>query len=196
MIAQLSNKDSIFSRSVNNAVLVVDAPGPVTGKTVFKRFGFAGTRERIAHDFMDQPVDAFEYVLVGLLPEEIVLPGIPGKDQLHSASFRVLPPPRSSSAIDSRSRLAFFGTRNRYAVSSSALKSSRESITTDSSFCLVMITGSWLSHTFFIVAASRVRASEYVIVAMFISFLHCTSYCTNRGRYLSRNRRDEFAMRG
>jgi hypothetical protein len=45
----------------------------------------------------------------------------------------------------------------------------------------VMMTGSWLSHTFFIVAARRVRAAEYVTVAMYISFLHCTSYCTNRG---------------
>jgi len=179
MITQLGYKDGIFSRPVNNAVLIVDAPGPVTGKAVFERFGFAGTRERIVHDFMDQLVYAFEHVLVGLLPVEIVLPGIPGKNQLHSASLRVLPPPRSSSAIDSRRRLAFFGTRRRYAVSSSALKSSRESITTDASLCLVMMTGSWLSHTFFIVAASLVRAAEYVIVAIHISFLHCTIYCTN-----------------
>ena len=77
MIAQLSNKDSIFSRSVNNAVLVVDTPGPVTGKAVFKRFGFACAREWIAHDLMDQSVYPFEYVLVGLLPVEIILPGIP-----------------------------------------------------------------------------------------------------------------------
>ncbi len=142
MIPQLSYKDSILSRPVNDAVLVVDAPGPVTGEAVFERFGFARAGEGISNDLMDDPVDAFEHVFVGLLPIEIVLPGVPGKNQLHSASLRVFPPPRSSSAIDSRSRLAFFGTRRRYAVSSSALKSSRESITTDSSFCLVMMTGS------------------------------------------------------
>jgi hypothetical protein len=190
MIPQLSNKDSVFSGPVNNAVLVVDTPGPVTGKAVFEWFRFARPREWITHDFMDQPVYAFEHVLVGLLPVEIVLPGVSGEDELHTVSLRVLPPPRSSSAIDSRRRFAFFGTRRRYAVSSSALKSSRESITTDSSFCLVMMTGSWSSHTFFIVDASRVRAAEYVIVAIYISFLHCTSYCTYRGRYLSRNRRE------
>jgi len=33
-IAQLSNKDSIFGGPVNDAVLVINAPGPVTGKTV------------------------------------------------------------------------------------------------------------------------------------------------------------------
>jgi hypothetical protein len=178
MITQLSYKDSSFSRTVNNAVLVVDASGPVTGKTVFERFRFAWTRERIVHDLMDQPVYSFEHVLVRLLPVKIVLPGILGKDQLHSASLRVFPPPRSSSATDSRRRLAFFGTRRRYAVSSSALKSSRESITTDSFFCLVMMTGSWSSHTFFIVDASRVRAAEYVIVAIIISYLYCTNNCT------------------
>jgi len=181
MIAQLRYKNSIFSQPVNDTMLIVDASGPVTGKAVFERFGFAGTLEWFTHDLMDQPVYSFEHVLVGLLPVEIILPGIPGKDQLHSTSLRVLPPPRSSSAIDSRRRLAFFGTRRRYAVSSSALKSSRESITTDSSFCLVMMTGSWLSQTFFIVDASFVRAAEYVIVSINISFLHCTSYCTNRG---------------
>jgi hypothetical protein len=162
---------------------------------MFERFGFARTCERIAHNLVDQTVYAFKHVPVGLLPVEIVLPGVPGKDQFHSASLRGLPPPRSSSAIESRRRLAFFGTRRRYAVSSSALKSSRESITTDSSFCLVMMTGSWLSHTFFIVAASFVRAAEYVIVAINIPFLYCTSYCTNRRHYLSRNKREEFTYK-
>jgi hypothetical protein len=180
MITQLSDKESILSRPVHYTVLVVDAPGPVTGKTVFEGFGFAGTCKRIAHDLVYQPVNAFQQIPVGILPVEVVLPGVLGKDQLHSTSRRVLPPPRSSSAIDSRRRLAFFGTRRRYAVSSSALKSSRESITTDSSFCLVMMTGSWFSHTFFIVAASLVRAAEYVIVAISISFLYCTNNCTNR----------------
>jgi hypothetical protein len=42
----------------------------------------------------------------------------------------------------------------------------------------VMIIGSWFSHTLFIVAASLVRASEYVIVATGISFLNCTMHCT------------------
>jgi len=178
MIPQLSNKDSIFSRSVNNTVLVINAPGPVSGKTVFKRLGLAAACEGIAHYLVNKAVDAFEHIFVGLLPIEIVFPGIFGKDQFHSASFRLLPPPRSSSAIDSRRRLAFFGTLKRYAVSSSALKSSRESITTDSFFCLVMMTGSWSSQTFFIVDASFVRAAEYVIVAINISFQCCTSYCT------------------
>lgn len=183
MIPQLGYKDGIFGRTVDYSVLIIDSPRPVTGKSVFKRFRLAGACEGIVHNFMYKPVDAFEHLPVGLLPVEVILPCILGKDQLHSASLRALPPPRSSSAIDSRRRLAFFGTRRRYAVSSSALKSSRESITTDSFFCRVMMTGSWLSHTFFIVAASRVRAAEYVIVAIVISFLTCTMYCTIKNEF-------------
>jgi hypothetical protein len=53
MIPQLSYKDSIFSGPVDNAMLVVDTSGAVTGKAVFERFGFAGTRERVAHNLMD-----------------------------------------------------------------------------------------------------------------------------------------------
>jgi len=162
MIPNLSEKDCVFSRTVDNAVLVIDAPRPVTGKPVFKRL--AGTRERGSHNLMNEAVDALEHVSVSRLPVEVVLPCMLGKDQLHLASLRTLPPPRSSSAIDSRRRLAFLGTRKRYAVSSIDVKSSSESITTDSSFCRVMITGSWSLHTFFIVCARPARAAEYVIV--------------------------------
>ncbi|OHE55853.1 MAG: hypothetical protein A2Z47_09590 [Thermodesulfovibrio sp. RBG_19FT_COMBO_42_12] len=63
MITQLSYKNSIFSRPVDDAVLVVDASRPVTGEAVLERFRFAGTLERITHDLMDQPVYSFEHVL-------------------------------------------------------------------------------------------------------------------------------------
>src|SRR5208283_2176963 len=101
---------------------------------MFERFRFTGTGEGIAHDVLDQCIYAFENMPVGLLPVQIVFPGVLCEDQLHSAKGFSLPPPFSSSAIDSRSRLALAGTRSRYEVSSSALKSSRESITTESSF--------------------------------------------------------------
>ncbi len=182
MIPQLSYKDGIFGRPVDEPVLVVDSPRPVAGEAVFERLGFAGTGERVMHDLMDQPVDALEHQFVSVLPVKVVFPGVLREDEFHSASLRDLPPPRSSSAMDSSSRLAFFGTRSRYAVSSSDLKSSSESITTDSSFCLVIITGSWFSHTFFIVAARRLRASEYVIVFIDISYSYCTNYCTSKGK--------------
>ena len=80
---------------------------------MFERFRFASAGEWIAHDFIDEPVDALEYLLVGRLPVQVVFPGVLGKDELHSARERFLPPPRSSSAMDSKSRLAFLGTRRR-----------------------------------------------------------------------------------
>lgn len=178
MIAQLSYKDCIFGRTVNDAVFVIDAPRPVTGKSVFEGFRLAAAGEGIAHYLMDEKVDAFEHLSVGLLPVQVVLPRMPGKDEFHLASLRDLPPPRSSSAMDSSSLRAFFGTRRRYAVSSRAVKSSSESITTESSFCRVMMTGSWSLHAFFIACARPARAAEYVIVFIKTSNLHCTSNCT------------------
>ena len=181
MIPYHRDKNGVFGGPVDEPVLVVNAARPVAGESVFEGFGFAGTGERVMHYLMDKPVDAFEHQFVGILPVKVVLPGVFRKDKFHSASLRALPPPRSSSAMDSRSRFAFLGTRSRYEVSSSDLKSSSESITTDSSFCLVIMTGSWFSHTFFIVAAKRSRASEYVIVSIDISFQRCTIYCTIQG---------------
>jgi hypothetical protein len=164
MISQLCYKNSVFGRPVDKPVFVVDTARPVAGKPMLEGFGFAGASERIMHDFVNKPVYAFEHLFVGLLAIEIVFPGVFRKDEFHSESLRALPPPCSSSAMDSRSLFALLGTRSRYAVSSSALKSSRESITTDSSFCLVMMTGSWLSQTSFMVVARLVLAAEYVIV--------------------------------
>lgn len=193
---QLSYKKRVFGGAVDEPVLVVDAARPVAGKAVFEGFGFAGTGEGVTHDLVDEPVDALEHLSVGILPVKVVLPGVFRKDKLHSASLRTLPPPRSSSAMDSRSRFAFLGTRSRYEVSSSDLKSSSESITTDSSFCLVIMTGSWFSHTFFIVAAKRSRASEYVIVSMDISFQHCTIYCTIQGNASQERLKEREAVEG
>jgi len=121
MIPQLRYQDSIFSRPVDDAVFVVYTARPVAGKPVFERFRLAGPCERVAHDLIDEPVDAFEHDLVGLKPVLVVLPGMFGKDELHSASLRSVPPPRSSSAMDSSRRRAFLGARKRYDVSSSAL---------------------------------------------------------------------------
>jgi hypothetical protein len=123
-------------------------------------FGLAGSGKWFARNFLNEPVDAFEHLPVGFHPILVIVPGVLGKNELHLASVRYVPPPFSNSASDPRSRRAFFGTRSRYEVSSIALKSASKIITTESSFCRVMITGSWSSHTFYIVEASRVRAAE------------------------------------
>ncbi len=181
MITKLSDKYGVLSGTVDDSVFVIDAPRPVAGKTVLERFRLSAARKGIAHYFVNKTVDALEHSFVGRLPVKVVFPCMFGKDQLHFASLRTLPPPRSSSAMDSRRRLAFFGTRRRYAVSSRDVKSSSESITTESSFCRVIMIGSWSLHTFFIADARPARAAEYVIVFIKTSNLYCTNNCTYKG---------------
>jgi hypothetical protein len=92
------------------------------------------------------------------LPVHITAPGLFGKDELLWVSFRTLPLPASNSCIAASRRRAFAGLRRRYAVSSSALKSSSASMTTDCPPLRVMIKGSWSSHTRSIVLAKLARA--------------------------------------
>jgi len=49
MIAQLSNKDSVFSGAVDDPVLVVGPSRPVGGEAVFERFRLAGTGEGLSN---------------------------------------------------------------------------------------------------------------------------------------------------
>jgi len=43
VITQLGNENSVFSGAIDNAVLIVNAPGPVAGKPVFERLRLAAT---------------------------------------------------------------------------------------------------------------------------------------------------------
>lgn len=113
MIPQLSYQYGVLGGAVDYPMLVIDAPGPVPGKTVFEGLGLAAACKGIAHYLMNKTVDAFEHVSVGLLPVKVVLPCMFGENKFHPASLRALPPPLSNSEMDSRRRLAFFGTRKR-----------------------------------------------------------------------------------
>lgn len=113
MIAKLGDEQGVFRHLVDHTVLVVDAARPVTGQAVPQWFGLADALERLALDFLDQGVDAQEHLAVGLLPVEIILPTVFGKDQPHPASSLSVPLPPSSSAIDSSNRLALLGLRNK-----------------------------------------------------------------------------------
>lgn len=69
--------------------------------------------KRRALDFFEKGIDPSKDFLIGPLPVEIIFPGVLGKNKLHSTSTLSVPPPVSSSAIDSMSLLAFFGLRRR-----------------------------------------------------------------------------------
>src|SRR5436309_5167915 len=115
----------------------------------------------IAHDLLDDLVNALQRLRICLLPVEILLPGIIREDEIHVSSFNFFrtPFPRSSWSMERRSRFAFSGDRNRCAVSSSDSYSASESITTDWSRLRVIMTGALSSQTRLIVAARFSRAA-------------------------------------
>ena len=61
----------------------------------------------------NENIDPFKDAFVGALPVQVVFPGIRGKLEFHSSSFRLVPPVDLSSAIDSSRRRAFFGLRSK-----------------------------------------------------------------------------------
>ena len=120
MISELRQEESFIFNFINDPVFIVDAPGPVTGKAMSERFRFSDSLEWRAFDIPDELIDSLQDFFVGALPVKIIFPGVLREDQIHSTSARLVPAQDSSSAIDSRSRRAFFGLRSRYAVSSRA----------------------------------------------------------------------------
>ena len=57
------------------AVLAGDPPRPPALEVAFQRFGLADPLKRRAPDFLDEKIYFFKNVPVGLLPEEVVVPG-------------------------------------------------------------------------------------------------------------------------
>lgn len=80
---------------------------------MFQWLWLANTLEGRPLELPDQGIDPLEDFPVRALPIEIILPGVRGENESHSGSSRSMPPPDSSSAIDSRSRRAFLGLRKR-----------------------------------------------------------------------------------
>ena len=83
-----------------------------------------------------------------------------GGVQARGSEARTTPLPEFNWPAAVNRRFAFVGFLNKYAISSRALKSSSESITTDCSPLRVMIRVSWSLHTLSIVLARFARAAE------------------------------------
>jgi hypothetical protein len=58
VVAGLNHDQFIFGRAVNQAVLVVNSPGPETRQIAAQWLGLAGTLERDPPRFLDQPQQA------------------------------------------------------------------------------------------------------------------------------------------
>ena len=113
----LRDANRVVNDLVHQAMFSGDAPGPVTVKSVFERFGFSDALVAVARNVDDQHVDPPEHLPVLALPVEIVLPCRLVPHQLHSSKSRATPPPASSRSIDASSRRALAGFCSRWAVS-------------------------------------------------------------------------------
>ena len=69
----------LIRRSINQAVGIVDPPGPIAGQIAAQRLGFADPLERIARGGGNQRVDALEGFSVLLMPIQVRLPSIRDK---------------------------------------------------------------------------------------------------------------------
>ena len=115
MEAQLSDPQLASRDTIDNAVFCGDAPRPVAAQGVLERLGLTDPAIRIARNVPDELVNALHHLGIGLLPVEIFLPRLRREDEIHASSFSFLrtPLPRSSAAIEFKSRFAFAGERNR-----------------------------------------------------------------------------------
>ena len=120
MVAKLREQERLLFNLVNDSMFIVYSSRPVSGKSVLQGLGFSDSLEGRTLDIFDELIDSVEDFSVGALPIQIIFPSMLGKDQIHSISSRFLPPPDSSSAMDSRSRRAFLGLRSKNDVSSRA----------------------------------------------------------------------------
>ena len=83
VVAGREDDDLCFGDEVDEAVLVIDPPGPCPGQVVLERLGLADSGERISPDVLDQLVDPREHLAIGLEPGRVVLPALVLEYQSH-----------------------------------------------------------------------------------------------------------------
>src|SRR5215471_16788545 len=76
VVTGCEDDDLCFRDDVDEAVLIVDPPGPGPRQVVLERLGLADTGEGIPPDVLDQFVDPREHLAVGLDPGGVVLPAL------------------------------------------------------------------------------------------------------------------------
>lgn len=62
---------------------------------------------------LNEFIEKLRHAFVLLLPADVVFPGLLGKNQLHSASFRSLPSPACKASMAASRRFALAGLRSR-----------------------------------------------------------------------------------
>lgn len=59
---------------INHSVLVVNPSRPISRKGMFERLWLSNAFEWLSFDFFYKGVNAFQYLLVGFLPVEVIFP--------------------------------------------------------------------------------------------------------------------------
>jgi hypothetical protein len=65
VVSGFQDLDFIIVCSVDEAMLVVNPPGPVSGQFPLERFWFSDAHERVALDFSDESGDPTGHLAVG-----------------------------------------------------------------------------------------------------------------------------------
>ena len=113
VVSKLSYVKGVFENFVNEPMFFGDASRPISRKSMLEGLRLANAFKWVSHGFFDYVIDAPKNLSVRVLPIEIVVPGVFGKNELHSANSLSTPSPFSSWAIDSISLLVFLGERKR-----------------------------------------------------------------------------------
>ena len=88
MISKLGDQYGVILDFVHDTVFAVDSSGPISGQGVSQRFGFSDTFEFVSLNIAYQLVNPFQGLSVGLLPVEIIRPGVLREDECHSTRSR------------------------------------------------------------------------------------------------------------
>jgi len=86
----------VFRYFIDEPVFISDSPGPITGKRMSQWFGLSHSFKGSSFRFFDEGIDTTKNLFIRLLPEEIIIPGVIRKDELHSKSSFSVPLPFSS----------------------------------------------------------------------------------------------------
>ena len=74
MITALGDNEGVVGDFVYQPVSAVDTSGPITGPVVFQGLRIADTVKRVPSRLFNQTIDAFDNLLISLLPIKIILP--------------------------------------------------------------------------------------------------------------------------
>jgi hypothetical protein len=115
MIPHLRQQNPLLGDAIDEAMFLVNAPRPIAGQRMTKRFGFADAGMRIAPDVFEQFVNSPDNFFVRLLPVLVIFSRLIGENQVHGsrAILRRLPLPLANCFVAASDRRTLTGLLSR-----------------------------------------------------------------------------------